>query len=243
MTKLTAVNSPLLALIKSDFNKQIFKAASMLANANGEAAVVEYMMEFFNDAAKPAARKRYTAMIAGKSRLLDAIRDWYGNDLFRIAALEYVKDGETAAIDVVCGARAEDQKHSELLRRVLSKFCKPAAITPGEAGIIAARAEANEETPLEDISDEANAEDREAELKAAEPTVETSLVLAQIKRDFNAKIYKRACQVFQIGGEADVVSYAVWYFGRDIQDAARARYVALMDGTRNVLTSLINSAD
>ena len=64
MKKLTAANSPLLALIKSQFNKPIFKAASMLANASGEAAVVDYMGQFYNEDARPAALKRFAALVA-----------------------------------------------------------------------------------------------------------------------------------------------------------------------------------
>jgi hypothetical protein len=126
MTKLTAANSPLLHVVKDEVNKPIYKAASIIANIDGEAAVVDYLMKYLNEASQPAARKRYTALIAGQSELLDTILAWYGKDLFRIAALEYAEDGETAAIDVVCGARCHSQNENERLRLILSKLCKTA---------------------------------------------------------------------------------------------------------------------
>jgi hypothetical protein len=141
MTKLTAANSPLLHVVKDEVNKQIFKAASIIANLSGEAAVVDYLMQYLTESAQPAARKRYTALIAGNSELLDTIRDWYGKDLFRIAALEYAKDGENAAIDVVCGARCHSQAESERLRLILNNLRKPTVVyVPGDFGNLAASA-------------------------------------------------------------------------------------------------------
>jgi hypothetical protein len=143
MTKLTAANSPLLHVVKDETNNRVFKNASKIANIDGEAAVIDYLMVLYRPDAQPAARKRYTALIAGQSKLLDTIREWFGANLFRIAALEYAKDGETAAIDTVCGARCHSQEESARLRGLLEQFIKPPTLaTPGELGIMAGRADA-----------------------------------------------------------------------------------------------------
>jgi hypothetical protein len=74
MTKLTAANSPLLHVVKDETNNRVFKNASKIANIDGEAAVIDYLMVLYLPDAQPAARKRYTALIAGQSKLLDTIR-------------------------------------------------------------------------------------------------------------------------------------------------------------------------
>lgn len=152
MKKLTAANSPLLAQIKAQFNNPIFKAASMLANASGEAAVVDYMGQFYNEDARPAALKRFAALVAEAGPIVKNSQDGNAVTLNQNAR---VACSNTLGVPLETPISPEKSLHYDGPDPLETQATAPLPAwveeqnrarntNPGEAGIAAARAEVAE---------------------------------------------------------------------------------------------------